>query len=151
MRFSFISLWVLIMLAACNRKNEAIEEESTSPCGKPVLVNTAGYDVATTLDGVTDVSISGDCLTVKAKTDCCTDFSEGDVLYGEASLATVYPPEHRLKIVLNDKGATQGACGGICTQSYSFDLTPLKQEGTSKISLRITGAPNYSKTVEYSY
>ncbi|WP_114792187.1 hypothetical protein U0035_10085 [Niabella yanshanensis] len=153
MKLTSLPILLLIIMGFSCKRSSPVEENvedarKSQSCGKAVVANASNFATVTS-DAFTimEASISGDCLTLKlGLASGCTDPASLDVLHG-VSVATVYPQQHALKIAL-----TYGVgCAMPGTRTYHFDLYPIRQKNTNKISVSISGQQGYYKTLEYKY
>ncbi|GAB3426486.1 hypothetical protein [Niabella aquatica] len=152
MRLTYLSalLFIIIFSFSCKRASpvEAVPEDRVSaPCGEAVQANASNFDTAPT-DAfiITHASITGDCLTVTLGLSSACAGPAIKVLHAP-SVAAVYPPQHLLKIALQ----YGSDCAMPGSGTYSFDLYPIRQKNTNKISVNISGSAGYYKTLTYSY
>ena len=145
-----LALLFIVFSFSCKRSSpvETIpEERAGDPCGKAVKANASDFETAPTDPFIiTDASVSGDCLTVTLGLSSACAEPAIEVLHAPSG-AAVYPPQHHLKIAL----LYGSDCAMPGSKTYSFDLYPIRQKGTNKISLNISGSKGYYKTLLYSY
>lgn len=145
-----LALLFIVFSFSCKRSSPVEttpEERAGDPCGKAVKANAFDFDTAPTDPFmITDASISGDCLTVTLGLSSACAEPAIEVLHAP-SVAAVYPPSHHIKIALQ----YGSDCAMPGSRTYSFDLYPIRQKGTNKISLNISGSKGYYKTLLYSY
>jgi len=147
-----IVLMLPIVSFSCKRSSpvegKMEDARKSQPCGEAVVANAPNFSTVTTNDFViADASISGDCLTIKVGGSGCSGNTwKTDVLHA-VSDAAVYPQQHALKVVFTNKEL----CTAAFVKSFEFDLYPLRQNGTNKISLSIYGSAGYYKTLQYAY
>jgi hypothetical protein len=150
MKLTYLLIVLLLTIVgfACKRSSPVEESRMSQPCGKAVVANAPNFStVATDVFTITEASISGDCLTVTlGLSSACGEPASLSILHAPGS-AAVYPPLHALKIAL-----TYGSdCAMPGVRTYSFDLYPIRQQKTNKISVSITGTQGYYKTLQYAY
>ncbi len=152
MKLIYLPILLLIIGFSCKRSSPLAENaekaRASQPCGKEVIANAPNFaSVTTDVFMINEASISGDCLTVTLGLgSACSDPASLVVLHAP-SAAAVYPPLHALKIAL-----TYGTgCAMPGVRTYSFDLYPIRQKNTNKISINISGQQGYYKTLEYAY
>lgn len=112
------------------------KDRAEQSCGNAVVANASNFStISSDYFTINDASISGDCLTVRlGLARACTDPASFSVLHAPTD-AAVYPPLHALKIAL-----TYGTgCAMPGSKSYRFDLYPIRQKNTNKISISISG------------
>lgn len=143
-----IVLLLTVVGFSCRRSSLVEESRNSQPCGKAVVVNAPDFStVSTDHFVIADALISGDCLTLKVGSSGCSGNTwQADILHA-VSDAAVYPKQHALKVVFTNRELCAAAFG----KSFEFDLYPLRQKGTNKISLSIYGSAGYYKTLAYSY
>lgn len=151
MKQSYLLVLLFIIFSfSCKRSSpvETIpEERAGEPCGKVVKANAPGFETAPTDPFmITDASISGDCLTVTLGLSSACAEPAIEVLHAP-SVAAVFPPLHHIKIAL----LYGSDCAMPGSRTYSFDLYPIRQKGTNRISLNISGSRGYYTTLLYSY
>lgn len=154
MKLTYLSIVLLLTIVSFScRRSSPVEENAdntrkSQPCGEAVVANAPNFSTVTTDDFViADASVSGDCLTIKVGGSGCSGNTwQTDVLHA-VSDAAVYPRQHALKVVFTNKELCAAALG----KSFEFDLYPLRQKGTNKISLSIYGSAGYYKTLQYAY
>lgn len=145
------ALLLTIVVSSCKRSpvsEEALKARVSEPCGKSVVANATDFGTAASDPfSLMDAVITGDCLTVKlALATGCADPQILRVLHAPVD-AAVYPPSHALKIVL-----TYGVgCTMPEIRTYNFDLYPIRQKNTNKMSVTISGQRETAKTLQYVY
>ncbi|MCH5600564.1 hypothetical protein [Niabella ginsengisoli] len=141
----FILLPVFVL--GCSRNGDDVSKTRTGePCGEAVQVTAKSFSTAESDPfSITSASIKGDCLTVTVgASGCSSDWEKVEVLHG-ISLTADGLPQNRLKIVLSNK---TGDCATSFSKTLQFDLYPLRQKGTNKLTILLYG---YDKTLEYAY
>ncbi len=154
MKLTYLPIVLLLIIVGFSCKRSSHIEENvenarkSQPCGKAVAANASNFATVTS-DAfiINNAAISGDCLTVTlGLSSACADPASLSILHMPSS-AAVFPPLHALKVAL-----TYGTgCSMPGVRTYSFDLYPIRQNNTNKISVNISGQQGYYKTLEYSY
>ncbi len=151
MKLIYLPVLLLVIGFSCKRSSpveDNKEARESQPCGNAVVVNAPNFSTVTTDQFmIADASISGDCLTVKiGGSGGSGNTWRAEVLHA-VSDAAVYPQEHSLKVVF----ANRELCAAVFVKNFEFDLFPLRQKGTNKIFISISGQQGYYKTLEYAY
>ena len=150
MKLTILLVLVTVLGFSCKKDDNEVEKEKeriSVPCGEEVRANAENFSsVESDNFIITDASVSGDCLTLTLGLGSACSDPEIDVFHS-ISEAAVFPPQHLLKVAI--KYGTGCAMPGIKT--FKFDLYPIRQKNTNRISLSISGSEGYYKTLEYIY
>ncbi len=133
-------LWLPLLLA-CS-KNE--QHAHLSAGANTVVIDSERYAHATG-DPFTfeSVKISGDEIQITIRYGGgCREVYAG--LVDGGSVAYSNPPQRTMKMILDDRDG----CEALMKKMFSFDLKPIRLQGTNKVQLRLDG---WGETLLYTY
>jgi len=138
-----LSIAASTLFSGCEKMMDCKDKHNN--CEKSVLLNKGLYD-NTSSDNymITEAKISGDCLEVKFGASGCDSKSWKVDLVDAESISESATPQRSLKLALTNSEM----CTVAISKSASFDLSPLRIKGVSKINLSLTGLNNQ---VVYKY
>lgn len=114
-------------------------------CDFKTIVSNSLYDSASS-QGVTFINakIEDDCLSLKIGASGCDGSTWGFSLVDSGAVAESFPEQRYLKLDFNN----EELCLAFFERTITFDLKPVRVQGSSKVILHIEGI---EQPLEYSY
>ncbi len=138
---TIISLAIITLVSSCSKNNGCKDGN----CEKTVLVNNQMYNSTSTNNYmINEAIINGDCLEIKFGSSGCDSKSWIVELVDAAQVTEPPTPQRSLKLALTNNEL----CAAAFSKTVSFDLTPLRIKGSSKVNLLLAG---YNQPLIYSY
>nr|WP_321243966.1 hypothetical protein [uncultured Psychroserpens sp.] len=132
---------MLLMNTQCDEDDRYIQP----PCDQTVVVDAGFYESAESdVYELNSVQITGNCLSLSISASGCDGNSWSMVMVDSGDIAESSPEQRFLKFVLTN----EEACLAFVPQERSFDLTPIKVDGSNEIILNIEGFP---EALTYTY
>lgn len=144
------ALTILASLALCSlvsgcSKFKRCAEPPISNCQDIVTIDKSQYDnTVTTNYGISSAVISGDCLEIRFGASGCSGSTWIVDLIGTTEVGLSLPPFRSVRMKLTNTEL----CTAVPSKTISFDLRPLRLEGTKAIILKLDG---YSGDLTYRY
>ena len=110
-----------------------------------VLIDNNTYETAES-DNYTigNVFFNGNCITIDVSASGCDGSTWVFTLIDSENISESIPPQRSLKLSLNNNEA----CLAVFTREESFDLIPLRVEGSNEVLLNIEG---FEEPILYAY
>ncbi|WP_400077042.1 hypothetical protein [Winogradskyella sp. R77965] len=110
-----------------------------------VLIDNNAYETAESdYYTVGNVFFNENCLTLDVSSSGCDGSTWVFSLIDSENIAESMPPQRYLKLSLNN----DESCLAVFTKEISFDLLPLRIEGTNEVLLNIEG---FNEPILYAY
>ncbi|WP_406682828.1 hypothetical protein N1F78_09000 [Seonamhaeicola sp. MEBiC1930] len=138
-----VLLAAIIMLCFLNMQCE--EDIIINNCDYLTIVSESEYNnFETDHFGFISTDVEGDCLLVEIGASGCDGSTWEFQLIDSGAIAESFPEQRFLKLQLSN----EELCDAYFERTLSFDLTPLRIEGSSRVLLNIDGLNN---AIEYVY
>jgi hypothetical protein len=126
-------LALFIGISGCSKNNNRTQ---TSLCDKNVLISSDLYNSSAANNYmITAARVNGDCLEVTFGASGCSGQSWIVELVDSEVIAKSNPPQRMIKLVLTNNEL----CAAAFTRTVSFDLTPLRVQGSDRVQLFLHG------------
>ena len=120
---------LLLMNMQCDEDDVAI-----LPCGSEIIIDSATYNEVDS-HAIESATINDNCLDINIYDSGCNSDSWVMTLVDSGAIAESMPPQRYLKLSLfNDE-----ACLAVFNKEGSFNLLPLRVEGTNEVLLHVEG------------
>lgn len=121
------------------------DDDDTPSCEKTTIVDANYYNnLSITNYPINNVEVVGNCLVIEFSSSGCDGESWEYNLIDSGSVAESSPEQRFLKFEL----INNEACLAVFNKTVSFDLIPLRVQGSNSIILNIEG---YNLDVQYNY
>lgn len=139
MKTLILTLTASLLITACTRNN------SDSVCEKTVTIDETLYQtVNTTNYNIINAKINGDCLEIKFGASGCNGNTWVVQLVDSKGVIDLNPRTRLLKFSLTNNEL----CTAAFQRTISFDIKPLRVNGSKKIRLALEG---FNQQIIYNY
>ncbi len=139
-------LTLSLIVIMCFLSTQCDDDESiVTNCDQNVIVNEDLYnDLETAFFTFVNVEVIDDCLSVEISSSGCDGNSWEFNMVDSGLILESFPEQRNLKFQL----INNEACLAVFQRTVTFDLLPLRIEGSNEINLNIDGL---GESVTYSY
>lgn len=143
MKFRKIIMLIAFSLLLMNTQCDNDDVVATLPCDLEVVIDNANFE-ETEAYYIEGAIIDGDCISLIISDSGCDSENWIMTLIDSENIAESMPPQRYLKLTLyNDE-----VCLAYFSKQQSFDLIPLRIEGTNEVLLNIEG---FEEPILYAY
>ncbi|WP_178989757.1 hypothetical protein [Winogradskyella schleiferi] len=133
-------LCIILMNTQCSDDDVTI----LTDCSEVIIDNNAYETAESDYYSVVNIVFNGDCLTLDLSASGCDGNTWEFTLIDSGNIAESMPPQRYLKLSLFNNEA----CLAVFSREESFDLTPLRVDGTNEVLLNIEG---FEEPILYAY
>lgn len=144
MKYMLFTLFAVLVFS-CTRQNQKYIDTSPGNCENGITISAHKFSQASSNTfRITKAVIKGDCLEITITASGCNGKSWNAALVTNGAVAESYPPQMFLKILFTNTEL----CLAMHTRTFSYNLSPLKVQGTNKLALNLQG---YDGALLYEY
>jgi hypothetical protein len=141
------TLFVVIaaLLLGCAKNQKATNKTANQACGATVVVSQSAYNGVNTVNySITNAVINGNCLEITFGSSGCSGGTWVTKLVDSGAILDSNPMQRMLKLDLTNNEL----CTAVFTKTVSFDISPLKVDGSNTVRLVLSG---FNSTLLYQY
>ena len=136
---TLLCVFSVLVLAACN------DDEDQSMCPEKVIVDQEEYmNTPSGFASVTDVSISGDCLTINFGASGCNADNWIVKLVADERTTRPVPPQRNAKLTMD----SLEFCLAFFTMEVTYDISELRESVGNEVILNLEG---WDTPISYTY